>query len=379
MSLFWSGAALGWLLVREALNRVAFGPRAAGPVAVAHFAGLLVLIAVLNLGNPVYGFLGLGGYLHTLLYLPRRAQAVGVALTACPVALSQVGGRIPDGRDAWFGYLAVLFFNLLVAGMLVAFGRVVEAQARHHRQAARELAQANARLAGTLAENAGLHAQLVQQAREAGATDERQRMAREIHDTVAQGLAGIVTQLQAAQHTAQPAARGRHLENAAALARESLVEARRAVAALGPRQLLDAELPAALEELVAGWGRLHGVAAELAVTGGPCPLHPEVEVALLRAAQESLANVAKHAAASRVRLTLSYMAGLVTLDVRDDGRGFDPAGVAGSADGRGGYGLAVMRERVQALAGRLEIESEPGGGTAVSAALPALAREERHG
>jgi signal transduction histidine kinase len=89
--------------------------------------------------------------------------------------------------------------------------------------------------------------------------------------------------------------------------------------------------------------------------------------------------VAKHAAAARVRLTLSYMAGLVTLDVRDDGRGFDPAGVAGSADGRSGYGLAVMRERVQALAGRLEIESEPGGGTAVSAALPALAREERHG
>jgi hypothetical protein len=98
-------------------------------------------------------------------------------------------------------------------------------------------------------------------------------------------------------------------------------------------------------------------------------LHPEIEVTLLRVAQEALANVAKHAGAAHAWVTLSYMEDVVTLDVRDDGAGFDraepnPAG--------GGFGLIAMRQRVNRLAGQLEIESEPGAGTAVSASLPAI-------
>ncbi len=103
------------------------------------------------------------------------------------------------------------------------------------------------------------------------------------------------------------------------------------------------------------------------MTGAAEPLLPEIEVALLRTAQEALANVAKHAGASRVGLTLSYMEDLVTLDVRDDGTGFAPENLTGE-----GFGLTVMRERVRRIAGRLAIESEPGAGTAVSACVPAI-------
>ncbi|HET9557929.1 MAG TPA: ATP-binding protein, partial [Actinomycetota bacterium] len=123
-------------------------------------------------------------------------------------------------------------------------------------------------------------------------------------------------------------------------------------------------------DVVARWSELHGVRTEVHTTGTVRPLHPEVEVALLRTAQEALANVAKHAAASRVGLTLSYLADLVTLDVRDDGV---------RRDGGGGFGLTVMRQRVGRLAGTLEIESEPGAGTAVFAGVPAIPREPPDG
>jgi CheY-like chemotaxis protein len=180
-------------------------------------------------------------------------------------------------------------------------------------------------------------------------------------------------------HHAGPAAQGagdrpadwrRHLDNAAQLARESLSEARRSVQAVGPEPLTAARLPEALAEVADRWSGLHGVAAEVATTGTPRPMHPEVEVALLRTAQEALANVAKHAGASRVVLMLSYMEDLVTLDIRDDGVGFDPAAVGDRPQRDGGFGLTVMRQRVHRLAGTLEIESEPGAGTAIWAGIP---------
>jgi len=119
---------------------------------------------------------------------------------------------------------------------------------------------------------------------------------------------------------------------------------------------------------------------------------PAAELALLRTAQEALANVARHAQATRVRLTLSYMEHDVALDVRDDGRGFDPAQLgdraagngaaaaagAGGANGDGGFGLVAMRQRIEGLSGTLRVESEPGAGTAISARIPAVpARADR--
>jgi signal transduction histidine kinase len=154
------------------------------------------------------------------------------------------------------------------------------------------------------------------------------------------------------------------------LAREGLTEARRTVHAVQPTVLAEARLPDAIGDVARRWSAVHGIDAVLTTTGDARPMHTDVEVALLRAAQEALANVAKHARASRVGLTLSYMEDLVTLDVRDDGIGFEP-GAHRSTPG-GGFGLAGMRRRVQRLAGRLEIESEPGEGTAISATVPAI-------
>ena len=141
--------------------------------------------------------------------------------------------------------------------------------------------------------------------------------------------------------------------------------------ALSPQPLAEAALPEALAEVVGGWSTMSGVRAELITTGQAQPLLPEIETTLLRTAQEALANVAKHAAASRVALTLSYMEDLVSLDVRDDGTGFDPSMPRTDQRG-GGFGLAAMRERVHRIAGTLDVESEPGGGTAISACVPAI-------
>jgi signal transduction histidine kinase len=127
---------------------------------------------------------------------------------------------------------------------------------------------------------------------------------------------------------------------------------------------------------VARWSFTSGVAGEVKTTGEARALHPEVEVTLLRVAQEALANVAKHAGASRAGVTLSYMEDVVSLDVRDDGAGFAVTGrnrhLADETPAAGGFGLIAMRQRDSRLAGQLEIESEPGAGTAVSASLPAI-------
>jgi signal transduction histidine kinase len=240
-----------------------------------------------------------------------------------------------------------------------------------------ELEAANRRLAVALDENVGLHAQLVTQAREAGVLDERDRMAREIHDTIAQGLAGIITQLQVAENaTDRPDVLRRHLGNAERLARESLTEARRSVRALRPELLETSQLPDALGQIVAKWADLNHVVADMETTGTVTPLHPEIDMTLLRVAQEALANVGRHSNATRVRVTLSYFGDVVTLDVRDNGVGFDPATARTSDRQDSGFGLAGMRQRLARVAGTLEIESEPGGGCALSASLPAIPVEQ---
>jgi signal transduction histidine kinase len=263
--------------------------------------------------------------------------------------------------------------NMLLASAMVWIGTMDELQEHRTERALEDATEANQQLRAALEENAGLHRQLVTQAREAGIIDERQRMAREIHDTLAQGLTGIITQLAAAGQAAVGSAEHeRHVRTAAELARDSLREARRSVAALTPEALRDARLPEALGDVAGRWTELHGVPVEVLTTGAAEPLHPDIDVALLRTAQEALANVAKHASASRVGLTLSYLGDFVRLDVRDDGRGFDPGELDERPGESGGFGLSGMRQRAVSLGGTLEIESEPGSGTAICASVPAL-------
>jgi signal transduction histidine kinase len=236
-----------------------------------------------------------------------------------------------------------------------------------------EAAEANRRLEEMMAENTGLHAQLLTQAREAGVLEERQRMAREIHDTLAQGLTGIITQLEAVQQAGPVPGWERRIGTAARLARDSLAEARRSVRAVRPEPLENTRLPEAVADVAGQWSADSGVIADVTTTGTALGLHPEVEVTLLRVAQEALANVAKHASAARVGITLSYMEDVVSLDIRDDGVGFDP-GQCRVPGSEGGFGLTGMQQRVRRLAGSLAIESEPGRGTAISAIVPAILR-----
>src|SRR6185295_5447632 len=299
---------------------------------------------------------------YATILRPLPLAVVGVA--ASSVLVNTLIAGLPQNAESWTFYLVIISVQTVAISAGAVIGEKVTEQSEERRQAL-------ARLESALEENAGLHAQLVAQAREAGVLDERARMAAEIHDTIAQGLTGIVTQLEAAEQARdRPDAWPRHVRNATGLARESLSEARRSVEGLRPEQLETARLPDALADVARQWSDLNGVPVEVVTTGDVQPLHAEVEVALLRTAQEALANVAKHASASRAGLTLSYMGDVVTLDVRDDGVGFN---VPTGGDVRGsGFGLSAMRQRVNRVAGTLAIESEPGAGTAVSARVPAI-------
>lgn len=371
-------ATLGLTLATAAWLAVFFPPRgrkpSRAPVGVA-YAGLMTAAAGLVMLASWYGIFAFTGYIHAFLFLSGAWRYVGVAATSIIMAVSYVGGwdTVTEGR--WGIWAAVSVVTGVLAGASFYFADSSDVNGRKQKRVLALLHDANARLEAALEENAGLQARLLEQAREAGVLDERQRIAGDLHDTLAQSLAGILTQLQAAEQTldSSPAAR-RHLENAVALARESLTDARRTIHAVEPEPLAHSQLPEAIGHLTRRWAQAHAVEAEFTVTGEARPLRSDVEATLLRAAQEALTNVAKHAGARRVGLTLSYMDTLVSLDVRDDGAGFVPK-PAPSATRDGGFGLTGMRQRVQRLAGHLVVESEPGAGTALSATVPALPAE----
>ncbi len=205
--------------------------------------------------------------------------------------------------------------------------------------------------------------------RQAGVLEERQRLAREIHDTLAQGFTSIVMHLEAAEARSDGPDDGwrHHLEAARRTARESLTESRRFLAALRPGPLESSPLPETLQRVVAEWSRETGTRATFTVVGTPRTAAPEADVTLLRATQEALTNARRHASASHVAVTLSYLDDQVLLDVRDDGAGFDANGSATSSPG---LGLVGMRERAARLGGSVAVESRPGVGTAVAVALP---------
>lgn len=323
-----------------------------------YFAGLLALFVALMSRDVIFVLFAITGFFHAYQLRPWQLGAVGVFGTS--VTLNTMTMGFPEADAASVGaYAGVIAIQTVAISAGILFG---EKGMEQHRQREQMLA----RLEAALEENAGLHAQLLTQAREAGAMDERQRMAREIHDTLAQALAGIITQVQAAQRVWHaPEAARPHVDRALGLARESLAEARRSVQALGPQRLADARLPEALDGMAREWAQGSAIGLNMDVTGEPVPLSPAIEVALFRVAQEALTNVAKHAGATRVGVTLSYLEDVVLLDVRDDGNGM--SGRKGQ-----GFGLKSMRQRVRSVGGTVEIESAPGEGTAVSASLPAM-------
>lgn len=345
----------------EAPFLIAGAPSAASVV---YFVLRTALGFALTWTNPLFAVFACVGYFDAGHLLPprpglRRAGLLAVAFT---LAGAQSGGLPPRSPLQW-----VLFGGLFVinAGLAIALSHLGGEEA----EKAAALAHTNARLEQALAQNAALQAQLLLQAREAGVADERRRLAAEIHDTIAQGLTGVIAQLQVVTVTSDPAVADVHLRRAAELARHSLGEARRSVQNLGPAALEHDTLPEALEKTVSAWAERTGIAARFTVTGTECPLHDEIAATLLRIAQEALANAERHSGAARAGVTLSYMGDEITLDVRDDGHGFDPAAVP-PVTRTGGFGLGGMRARAERLAGNLAVEAEPGRGTAISARVP---------
>ncbi|MBB4688032.1 sensor histidine kinase [Amycolatopsis jiangsuensis] len=202
---------------------------------------------------------------------------------------------------------------------------------------------------------------------EAGTAAERERLAREIHDTLAQGFTSIVALTQAIESEldTDPAAVRKHLALAGATARENLAEARTMVAALTPSELATGSLPDAVRRQVNRLAEETGIAVECEVDSVLPPLRTATEVVLLRAAQEALANVRKHARASRVHVRLSAVDGTVRLRVDDDGCGFS------SQAPTSGFGLRGMRSRAETVGGRLTVRAGESGGTGLELEVPA--------
>ncbi|MET9433943.1 sensor histidine kinase [Streptomyces sp. NPDC006551] len=214
----------------------------------------------------------------------------------------------------------------------------------------------------------------------AGVMAERERLAREIHDTLAQGLSSIQLLLRAAERaqlSGRPEGALAHVRQARQAAVDNLAEARRFVRALSPPDLEAGSLPAALERLSATTARTSSVTVHCQVSGTPAELPTAHEVALLRIAQSALANTVQHAHATHVEMTLSYMDTEIALDVVDDGHGFDPSALPepGENETGSGFGLAAMRARARALHGTLALETAPGQGTALAVTLPLPGRE----
>jgi signal transduction histidine kinase len=202
-------------------------------------------------------------------------------------------------------------------------------------------------------------------------TEERNRMAREIHDTLAQGFTGIILQLEATEQALGDTSEDvqKHLNQARSLARKSLAEARRSVWNLSPQALEQLRLDEAVKHEVERFRQDNGIEASFTQYGAKREIPPEMGTAIFRVCQESLANVAKHSQATRVDVTLNFGVSGVELTVKDNGVGFEP-GPEGKIGKAGGFGLISMRERALGQNGKFEVQSGKGEGTVIRVSIP---------
>ncbi len=311
----------------------------------------LVLLDPIDLG--LFVWVGVGMLVH-VCSLNVRWSIVVAAIFGGGIALQQV--LLRSERDA------SVFVSILLNSVIIVFLSYLFFNFRRRNEEQRRL----------IHELEETRAELAVAEREAGTLAERHRLARDIHDTLAQGFTSIVMLLEAADaELGTNAVKARaHIDRARKTARDNLTEARSLVWALRSERLLGSSLDDALESLVGEFRSETLVHAEFVVAGDPRPMPAASEECLLRVTQEALANVRKHAGASRVTVTLSYLDDQVALDIRDDGVGFVPASLAGTQQFGGGVGLHAMLERVQEQGGTRRIESGRGEGTAISVQLP---------
>ncbi|RKS71348.1 signal transduction histidine kinase [Motilibacter peucedani] len=214
-----------------------------------------------------------------------------------------------------------------------------------------------------LAQLESTRSELADAHRREGVLAERERLSQEIHDTLAQGFTSVVMLSRVASRalvTGDTALAADRLAAVETVARENLAEARALVAALAPPPLQESPLPEALDRIVDRFRHECEIETSYAVVGDARPLPPHAEVVLLRAAQEALANVRRHSAARAVQVRLCFDAGSTSLEVRDDGQGFDTSACTAQ-----GFGLRGMQARLDEVGGRLAVDSADGAGTRV--------------
>ncbi len=338
---------------REAWRSVAF---------VALTGGFVIWTPALG---PTYGVLVLGALLQGCLFLPFW-WIVGSLVALVLLDVWAVWSRRYGSRNVFTDTMPILVLAVII-GSVVLYIHRSNRDAAVQEDLLRRLDAAQHDLAA--------------RSREAGVLEERQRLARDLHDTLAQGFTSVIAQLSAAELILnQPHERVRadqddaderathaapYIARAQSVSRSSLSEIRRLVLALRPAELADAPLPAALDRVVRQWATLRGIVATFDTRDVP-DLQQDAQVTLLRAAQEGLNNVARHASAQEASVRLSCVDDLVLLEVDDDGIGIH----AHDTDQERGLGLAGMRERASALGGRVIIENNERGGTSLTVALP---------
>lgn len=288
------------------------------------------------------------------LYLHVLGTRVGIAavLVATTVAIAAFG--LHRGFD-----VAGVVGPLLGAAVAIVIGlgyQALQREVTRRQHLIEELTRTRGQLA--VAEHA------------AGVVAERERLAREIHDTVSQSLSSVIMLVHAAQRSAADPEKGaERLEQARLAAVEALAETREFIHALAPPALRTGGIGDALLRLGAQTRSATGLEVVVDVQPGSGDLPTPVETALLRIAQGAIANVVQHAQATRVDVTLTRLDDEVILDVVDDGVGFDPAQPAGGHGTSTSFGLAAMRDRAETLGGRVLVESRPGEGTSVVASF----------
>lgn len=334
----------GWYLVGLLLER----RRRTRGAAVAWLIGLTALVLAAIVLSSDFAWVSFALFVLYATVLPARA-----ALGAIAVSALAVGGLLWTFGPTSSRSPGMFFGTLIGAGVAAGLAGV-------YRTATAELAERQALIDRLVAAQADLDAARVQ----AAVRTERERLAAEIHDTLAQTLASLVMAARRARRDhPEPA-----VDELEALAGQALDQARRLVAALPPAELDARSLPDALAALgrrASGDGAEGPPEVRVRIDGRPVPLGGALDTVVLRVAAEALTNAVRHAAAGHVALTLTYGTGEVTIDVVDDGRGFDP-----TRPPPDGFGLRGMAARVTAAGGRFDVESTEGLGTAVTATLP---------
>ncbi len=322
-----------WVIGFTAALVVAYG---AGLLAGRHLLWLTVVLAlwiVLVVLAPSFAWSAIPLLVTGLRTLPTGQALALVGVITALVVVSQ--NRLADGFDP----------NLTIVPIAIA--AVTAAVITFMRRQAERLRESE---------------------RRAGVLAERHRVSRELHDALAQGLSSQAMLLQAAdQAWDRPELAREHLRAAQRVGAGNLSEARRLVQDLAPADLAGATLEEALRAVA---GRA-GLPVAVRIDGDERPLPERVQSTVVRIAQGALANAREHADAGSVVLTLTYLDDQVVLDVADDGRGFAER----APEGDRGHGLPAMRVRAQQLGGKLTVESEPGQGTVVSAAIPVEATQ----